>query len=57
MIHICYTHPRCIMGLTVHHFFIGTDAYPPTKIKRTGLGYCEPFEELKRSFNCAGSAL
>ena len=30
---------------------------PPTKIKGTGSGNCEPFEELKKSFHCGGASI
>ena len=45
------------MGLTDYQFLLGIDAYPPTKIKGTDSGFCEPFEELKKSFHCGGAAL
>ena len=42
------------MGLTDYHFLLGSDTYPPPKIKGTDLGFCEPFEELKKSLHCGG---
>ena len=45
------------MGLTDYQFLLGSDSYPPTKIKGTGSVYCEPFEELKKSFHCGGATL
>ena len=44
------------MGLTDYQFLLGSDAYPPTNIQGTGAGYCEPFEELKKSFHCDSEA-
>ena len=48
---------RCTFDLTEYQFLLGSEAYPPTKIKGTGSGFCEPFEELKESFHCGGSIL
>ena len=45
------------MGLADYQFLLESDAYPPTKIKGTGSGFCEPFEELKKSFHCGGATL
>ena len=45
------------MGLTDYQFLLGSDTYPPTKIKGTDSGFCEPFEELKKSFHCGGASL
>ena len=55
--HLLYTHARSTMGLTDYQFLLGSDAYPPTKIKGTDSGFCEPFEELKKSFHCGGATL
>ena len=45
------------MGLTDYHFLLGSEAYPPTNIKETDSGFCEVFEELKKSLHCGGSTL
>ena len=55
--YLLYTSARSTFGLTDYQFLLGSDAYPPTKIKGTGSGYCECFEELKKSFHCGGSSL
>ena len=52
-----YPSARSTMGLTDYHVLLGSDAYPPTKIKGTDSGFCEVFEELKKSLHCGGSAL
>ena len=54
---LLYTHARSTMGLTDYQFLLGSDAYPPTKIKGKDSGYCEPFEELKKSLHCGGASL
>ena len=54
---LLYTSSRATMGLTDYQFLLGSEAYPPTKIKGTDSGFCEPFEELKKSFHCGGSTL
>ena len=55
--YLLYPSARSTFGLTDYQFLLGSDAYPPTKIKGTGSGYCECFEELKKSFHCGGSSL
>ena len=45
------------MGLVDYQFLLESDTYPPKKIKGIDSGFCEPFEELKKSFHCGGSTL
>ena len=52
-----YPSSRVNFALTDYQFLLGSEAYPPTKIKGSGSGYCEPYEELKKSFHCGGSSL
>ena len=54
---LLYTSSRAMMSLTDYQFLLGSEAYPPTKIKGTDSGFCEVFEELKKSLHCGGSAL
>ena len=56
-IRLLYTSARSTMGFSDYQFLLGSEAYPPTKIKGTDSGFCEPFEELKKSFHCGGSTL
>jgi hypothetical protein len=35
------------MGWIDYQFVLGSEAYRPTKIKGSGSGFCESFEELK----------
>lgn len=55
--YVLYPSARSTMGLVDYQFLLGSDTYPPTKIKGTDSGFCEPFEELKKSFHCGGSTL
>ena len=55
--YLLYPSSRATMGLTDYQFLLGSEAYPPTKIKGTDSGFCEPFEELKKSFHCGGGTL
>ena len=55
--YVLFPSSRVNFGLTDYQFLLGSDAYPPTKIKGTGSGNCEPFEELKKSLHCGGGSI